>query len=260
MKIVKINESQRKRLFEKYDEDFSFETLSVVGRGQFAGEDHTDRQIEYCKKYLGDPIDIGSSRVVFQLDDNFVIKLSINYDGFMQNEREYKVYLAANSELFTKVLYCADDYSYIVSEYALPATPSDIEKILGIPYSDVYQQRTKNKKDMFSKNGGDIEIGFDKYFDNLKPYGQESEVSFVGLIKYLSNKISDKKLVRKYNAIIKSNPWFRKFIDLVNNYKLDVYDLLIGNLGMVNRNGKPMIVILDSGLNDNEEYEFENNY
>ena len=268
MKIIKINESQRKRLFEAYSEGFSFEELTMIGNGQFAGEDNSEAQYEYCQKYLGNPIDNGSSRAVFQLNDKFVLKLSLGYDGFMQNEREYKLTTAINSELLTKVVYCADDYSYIVSEYAVPATYEDFEKILGIPYSDMYFQKTKKRTDPHSRNKGDIEIGFDKYFDNIKPYKMKSDISYQEILYYIAKYKSDydfyqpydPKLSDKYEDIIQHTPWLTKLRELINNNKLDPLDLLMSNLGIVNRDGNPTIVILDSGMNDNEKYEFENNY
>ena len=41
MKIIRINESQKHRLFEAYSEGFSFENLTMIGEGQFGGEDNT---------------------------------------------------------------------------------------------------------------------------------------------------------------------------------------------------------------------------
>ena len=266
MKLIKINESQRRRLFEANIDNFSFGTLSVLGRGQFADEDHTDEQIEYCYQHLGEPIDEGSSRIVFQLNDNFVIKLAMGYDGFMQNEREYKLSKAIDSELLTKVIYCSDDYSYIVAEYAIPATYEDFEKILGIPYSDVYHQKTMKKIDPNSENGGDVEVGFDKYFDNIKPYRMKADVSFYEILYYMAGYKSEHyhpynpDLADKYEDIIQHTPWLAEIRKLIKNNKLDPFDLLMSNLGIVNRDGNPTIVILDSGLNDNEEYEFKNNY
>jgi len=260
MKLIKINESQKKRLFEAYTNGFSFENLSAIGRGQFAGEDNTDAQYEYCKKYLGEPIDNGSSRVVFQLNDHFVLKLAMGYDGFAQNEREYKVYVAASTELFTKILYCAEDYSYIVCEYALPAEYDDFEKILGIPYFDRYYQHTIKEKDPNSKNNGDMKVGFDKYYDNIKPYMLKSDISFIDIVEYLSDENYNHEPAILYDKIINGSPWFTELKNLIDKYKLNVGELRISNFGIVNRNGKPTIVVLDSGLNENEKYEYDNNY
>jgi hypothetical protein len=256
MRTIKINESQRRRLFEAYSEGFSFEELTMIGNGQFAGEDNTEEQFEYCCKYLGEPLDSGSSRVVFQLNDHFVLKLAIGFEGFMQNEREYKVTIAANSELLAKVVYCSEDYSFLVSEYVIPARSEDLEYILGIPYSDVYYQRTKKKEEPLSKNNGDKEIGFDKYFKDIKRYRQKSDVSFLDILAYISGKRYDQSLSEKYDKIINNTPWLKKFSSLVKQYKLED-DLYLSNFGIVNRGGKPMIVILDSGVNENDEdYEY----
>ena len=36
MKLIKINESQQKRLFEAYQEGFSFDHLSILGNDAFS--------------------------------------------------------------------------------------------------------------------------------------------------------------------------------------------------------------------------------
>jgi len=51
-----------------------------------------------------------------------------------------------------------------------------------------------------------------------------------------------------YEDIINSSEWLSQFRDFVMYTGMS--DLCqVGNFGMVNRNGKPTLVILDSGLN-----------
>ena len=66
MKIININESQKKRLFEAYDGKFSFKKLDM----------HPDlnAMVIYCDEHLGESFATGSSRYVYMLSDNFVLK------------------------------------------------------------------------------------------------------------------------------------------------------------------------------------------
>lgn len=250
MKTIKINESQRKRLFETYTEGFSFDTLSVIGRGQFAGDDEYERQYKYCEKYLGKPLNTGSGRFVFQLDDNFVLKLAMGYEGFKQNEIEIQIFEKVKSKLLTRIVY-ADEYSsFIVSEQVLPAAPEDFEQILGIPYYNHYIQQSKPERAGSSRHGGDKTIGFNKYFKNIVPYGTEEKGCVYDILRYIQ-KIHPDRDRKDYDELIKNNWWFSEIKRLVDEYK--IYDLFINNFGVAYRNNEPVLVILDSGIND-EEY------
>lgn len=257
MKTIKINESQKKRLFEAYSEGFSFENLSMIGRGQFAGEDNTYAQYVYCEKYLGKPISDGSSRAVFQLDDNFVLKLADGYEGFKQNDNEIRVYQEVNSKLLARIVYYDEDYSFIVSEHVLPAAPEDFEKFLGLPYYEHYHQQSEKRRDFNSRHGGDKTIGFDKYFDNIKPRGI-TDISVYDILCYIQGIFKEdfikrnKKLVKTWEKIINDSWWFTEIRRLVNEHK--IYDLFMNNFGVTYRNNEPVLVILDSGINDEEDF------
>lgn len=102
-------------------------------------------KIAYCKQWLGKPIGGGSSRYVFQLDDDTVLKLAKNKKGIAQNEQEYNLghdyYI---SHMFPKVFNGSDgdEFLWIVSEYVLPAKKKDFEHILGVPMETVYKALT----------------------------------------------------------------------------------------------------------------------
>lgn len=77
-------------------------------------------KVRYCKRHLGFPIGNGSARIVFQLDDEKCLKLAKNRKGIAQNGAEYD---------------SADDDSWIVTEYVLPAKQKDFKQCLGILFS-----------------------------------------------------------------------------------------------------------------------------
>jgi len=80
----------------------------------------------------------GSGRLVFQIDDEKVLKLAKNQAGVAQNKQESRAVIGKKYPgLFPKVFREMSDlrgYSYIVSEYVLPATMDDFTSCLGISY------------------------------------------------------------------------------------------------------------------------------
>ena len=273
MKTIKINESQRKRIFEAYSEGFSFENLTVIGKGQFAGEDHSKEQYEYCRKYLGEPDGLGTSRAVFTLSDNTVLKLAYGRAdiGKMQNRGEEELFTKTHSPLLARV-YAADkvNYTWLVSEMVLPIEEEDFEKILGIPLTGYYHQ---NSEPRFTRGGkGHMKVGYNKYFDNPKKFGESyyKEIGMEDVLKYITNRYSKGINIQDPDMINilygKNSKWFGELIKLAEGgyfkkpgekednsmIKKDIDNNLadlrnINNYGIVNRDGKELIVLLDSG-------------
>ena len=121
MKIININESQKKRLFEAYDGKFSFAELDK--QGDLCNMDF------YCYKHLGNSFAEGSSRVVYMLSDNFVLKLAYNKAGIEQNKLEFERYEKTKSKLFPIVYDNGKNFEYIVCENVVPADDVDFDKL-----------------------------------------------------------------------------------------------------------------------------------
>lgn len=211
MKLI-VTEKQEKLLIkEAMMQGFSIDTLYSLPT--------FNSKIKYCKQMLGKPIGKGSSRMVFQIDDETVLKLAINNKGIAQNEQEGqkdwyldmlgvtpKVYHDYNKE---------GDYTFIVSEYVLPAKAQDFKECLGVD---------------FKTFASFIAASYNQYA-RYKTYGAMNDEMFS---EYLENS-------EELNA----------FNDYMINYQVPCGDIMrLANLGMVQRNGEPHIVILDSGLTD----------
>ena len=255
MKLIKINESQKKRLFEAYKEGFSLETLTMIADSAFAEEDNSVPQMRYCTQWLGYPDSMGSSRAVYTLSDNMVLKLAYGERyraGIAQNKQEYELFQQVDSPLLARTFYHDKNFTYLVSESVLPCIEEDFEKILGIPFYHAYYQNTAKHVDGDSPNKGDIEVGYNKYFDNLKAPNEGSYLSMTDIFMYIeSNYIIDEPYYDKTieDAISKSQ-WLQDFVKLVEETQMSDF-CSIENFGIVNRDGKPTIVVLDSGLNMN---------
>ena len=97
------------------------------------------KKVKYCKEMLGAPIGNGSSRMVFQIDDETCLKLAKNEKGVAQNMEEMSIARDGFISYIPKVYNGSDTENglWIVTQYVLPAKASDFKKVLGIPFSDV---------------------------------------------------------------------------------------------------------------------------
>lgn len=253
MKFIKINESQKERLFEAYQNGFSFEELTMIADSAFGGEDNSVPQMRYCTKWLGYPDSMGSSRAVYTLNDNMVLKLAYGkyyLAGIDQNKQEYEMYKQIDSPLLTRIFYCDKNFTYLVSEAVLPCKPEDFEKLLGIPFWNTKVQHSVKRTDQASPNYGDMSVGYNKYFDNIAKPFEQTNISIYNILEYIeANYVLDEPYVDKnIEQTIRKSKWLTEFLKFVQNTKMSDF-CQIENFGIVNRDGKPMIVVLDSGLN-----------
>ena len=243
MKIININESQKKRLFEAYDGEFSFSELDRL---------NLNGMYDYCLKHLGEPCGSGSSRLVFMLSDNFVLKLAYNKAGIEQNKLEFERYYKTKSKLFPIVYDHGKNFEYIVCENVVPANDVDFEKILVIPYEGSWKQYSVPEKNSSDEYNGDYEIGYNKYFDNIK-YEDDGwdEPTASDIIAYLERRfiLKTDEPDEYYDEMINKIPWFKELGKLIEKEQMCDLDV-IDNFGIVNRDGKPFIVVIDSGFNE----------
>lgn len=66
-------------------------------------------------KFIG----TGSGRIVYELENGYVVKVAKNNKGFAQNKTEYKIALSDNTNLFAKVLAVSENFKYLVMEKAI---------------------------------------------------------------------------------------------------------------------------------------------
>lgn len=196
-----IAESVRRVLNEGKKETFSYETLTNIS-------DYT-QAYKYCVQELGDCIGQGSSRAVFQVDDEKCLKLAINHLGIEQNKVESKSN-SMNSPLFPYVYRVAPNYTWLETEFVLPAEEQDVYQCLGLNNQwDFYDLIDLIKS---IKYDPDNEYDLDQYIRNDK----------YGMIERLKEYILD--------------------------YDIPIGDIQrLDNWGLAKRNGKEYMVILDPG-------------
>ena len=209
-----VNMSDVSELNEAAMPEFNLQTLSSIK--SFAGK------LKYCKQMLGPTFGSGSSRIIFEIDDNKVLKLAKNQKGLAQNEFEDDT--SRNSSAVVKVFDCADDYSWLVEENCVPAKEKDFEQIIGIP--------------------------FETYCDLVRWNYNSYTYPFRHLPLYTMSAQEAQKLTEQLYEQDEYN-FVHQVMDLMGNYQLPCGDLTrISTYGMVNRDGTPEIIVLDSGLSE----------
>ena len=142
-----------------------------------------------------------------------------NAKGIAQNEYEYDNYYASDDDVLPKCFECADDYSWIISEYVLPAKPKDFQIVFNMTWDDFcgWLNRTKLQY---------VHSSYQKYMW----------------------KVMDKD---KWLDIIENNEAIYPLYVWLINRQHNMQDLQrIANWGLASRSGEPTLVILDNGLSE----------
>jgi hypothetical protein len=113
--VLEVVESMSKMndilIDEAYPESFNMESFKQLKT--FA------ERIRYCEEHLS-KIGAGSSRIVYKIDDEKVLKLAKNNKGIAQNEAEYDIFKTAYyaDNLAAEVFDVDDHYLWIEMELA----------------------------------------------------------------------------------------------------------------------------------------------
>lgn len=209
-----INQPDISNINEAAMPEFNLQTLDSIK--SFNG------RLKYCKQMLGPSFGSGSSRIIFEIDDNKVLKLAKNQKGVAQNEFEEET--SRYGSMVVKVFECGNDYTWLVEENCIPAKEKDFEMMLGIPF-ETYCDLIRFYYNRYCRNGKQTSLytmssdEADKLIDQLY---EQDEYGFVPRI-----------------------------FNLMGDYQLPFGDLTrISTYGMVNRDGEPEIVVIDSGLSE----------
>lgn len=207
--IKKLIQEHLKKINEANNGNFSFNTLTSIST--------FSKRIDYCKQTLGNPIGNGSSRMVFQISDERVLKIAKNKKGIAQNEVEGD-YGKQQYDIFPKLFNVDDDYIFLETEYVLPCKKEDFPQALGITFEE-YKDFIFCCYNSYARNG-----------------------------KELHTRMSNER----YIELLDNNENLSAINTYLADYQLEtIGDLLyLRNLGLTMRDGELRIVILDDGLSD----------
>jgi hypothetical protein len=197
-------------LNEAMNDSFSFDVLKKLPT--------FNKRVQYCKANMGNPIGNGSSRIVFQIDDEKVLKLAKNEKGIAQNIVEAD-WGAQNYGVLPKLYEIADDHLYIVTEYVLPAKVQDFKHCLGMTFRE-----------------------FETFvYTCYYSFGDRNVRWYIG-----DNRLDDDV----FQELLENNEWLDAFYSYTSDYQPMMGDLIrIVNYGICQRDGEAEIVLLDSGFN-----------
>lgn len=192
----------------------------------------------YLESHL-EKIGTGSSRIVYKVDDEKVIKLAKNRKGLAQNEAEADK-SSYPTDLFAKVYECDQNYYWIEMEVAKKPKKSDIKSLYGVSFELIADFIKKE----YSYRGGDIHKhrwispsskNFDKFWDDFWEAESGGETLFFDIPQNLIDLLTE---IDSY------------FGDYYCNWA-DVADWMrLANWGIVTRNGEEHLVVIDNGLNE----------
>ena len=216
MKII-LKENQFKNIFEARMDGFRVDYLKNCGS--------FNKRLKYCKQMLGFPIGNGSSRIIFQLDDETCLKLAKNKKGVAQNMEEI-VICRDNIISYVPKIYNGTDEEYglwIITQYVLPAKEKDFVEVLNVDFEDI------------------------KYFS------ASVDISFGRGYGY-STRNADETMHKIY-AKYENNELAMELLNDIHELKAD-YSQFVGDLsrienwGLTRENGNTFLVMLDTGLSE----------
>jgi hypothetical protein len=175
------------------------------------------KRLNYCNKNL-QRIGSGSSRAVYKIDEEKVLKLAMNRKGLAQNEHEITMAQYYDiQDIITKMFDCDENtHMWVEMELAKKLTNSDFERIVGFKFND-YVAAIHNY-----------------YLDSVKNQNY-------GFLKI------DKDLVQD----MWENEFIYQIFNFIGSYEVPSGDLeKLNTYGIVNRDGHETIIIVDYGLNN----------
>lgn len=204
--LMSLNESQE--LSEDYPSHFDMEHFKSLKT--FA------QRIQYCDANLK-RIGGGSSRIVFKIDDQKVLKLAKNKKGIVQNEGEVDAASQSYYSNIAEVFDYDENGLWVEMELARKVTPMQFKTITGFDINDVkkYLQAFQNSTQGRSTSG---------FY--LKP---------------------------ELEKAIMQDPFVDSLRDFIANTDALAGDVgTISSFGLVNRGGEDVLVLVDFGLNEQD--------
>ena len=215
MKKVVITEEQFKEMMKEMAYPTTFNMDEFKSLPSFAA------RIRYCQERL-QRLSSGTSRIVYKIDDEKVLKLAKNRKGIAQNQAEGGDYYKNSIGCFAEIYDVDDNYLWIEMQLARKARVSDFKRITGYGW-DVICEWIRYCRSHYSRYGC-YNHEYDKIFDSEE---FQEELENYSIFYYLE--------------------------DYLGNYQLEsIGDLTrLNSWGVVtDEYGNENIVIIDSGLSD----------
>ena len=181
------------------------------------------RLITYCNKNFVEPNKKGgTSRRVYVLDRDKVLKVAINELGFRQNKNEYEI-SKKFSDICCNIYEAADDYLWIISERV-----------------QIIDCRSEKFKNITGVTFRQLQVNLEYFFYSTV---SKSQKRLDELSKYQEYNFKDREILLK-NCDNFFKPYHKRTIELLRKKKLRPYDV-VGQWGI---NDNMEIKLFDYGL------------
>lgn len=219
---IYITEAQLKSIMKEMAYPASFNMEQMLSLGSYAA------RVKYCQERLK-KIGSGSSRVVFAVDDEKVLKVAKNRKGIAQNQEEMQEW-KQDYGCFAKVYEASEDGIFLEMQAARKAKPSDFKRLTGY--------------------GFDVMCAWIAYTASL----------YMPRQRFMTRDT-------QYDALFNSDKW-QEGLDnynifwYIHDYMCDAMDIAYGDYtrlsswGVVSEGGEERLVLIDFGLSE----EIFNNY
>lgn len=203
-------------LNEDYPEAFNMEEFKQLR--SFAA------RVRYCEQKLR-RISSGSARIVYEIDNEKVLKLAKNTKGLAQNEAEGNDWYLQKIGCFAKIYDVDENYLWIEMQKARRATAADFRRLTGHPFEflcgfvnyvhSLYSRRwqTHVDKKLYEEfmNSEEYEYSlFSELYEYLANYGLES--------------IGDIKKASSWGVVSENNTEYLVLVDFgITDYVADTY-------------------------------------
>lgn len=220
MKKIILTNEQYNRLIQEMAYPVTFNMDEFKKLNSFAA------RVRYCQERL-QRLSSGSSRIVYKIDNEKVLKLAKNKKGIAQNENETDYYLQQIG-CFAKIFDFDDvNYLWVEMQLARKAKASDFKRLTGYDFNVLCAWI-----DYCSEGYSRRRIYRNRNYDEL--FNSES-------------------FQENYDYSI-----FYQLQDYLGNYQLESTGDLkrLSSWGVVTNNGQEELVLIDFGLTDNTYDEF----
>ena len=204
-----LEDNQNKIEEMAYPTSFSMEEFKSIN--SFA------QRIRYCNQHLN-RINSGSGRIIYQIDDEKVLKLAKNQKGIAQNGVEAEGYIQ-NYDIVSKVFDTDDNDTFVEMELARKVTPTIFRNVVGFDFKYVYP-----------------------YLFNLLKAGR---------------RYPEMSIPPEITEQLNDDEWMIELANLVGDYGMELGDVArLNSYGLVKRDGQDAVVLVDFGLTNSvyEEY------
>lgn len=194
-----------------YPTSFSFEEFNNIK--SYSGK------LKYANERL-QKLSSGSSRVVYKVDEEKVLKIAKNSKGIEQNSTESDWSLQRGYSIVAKIFESSDENFFVEMEYAKKVSPKRFQELTKISLADI-----------------------DKVFIDLRIANNPRSYNVP-----LSDELRNKE--KNALAIVEGNEFLSELWDMIMNYDMEYPGDFgrVSTYGEVIRDGNPKIVLIDFGL------------